>query len=291
VADKPAVPPKIAISFAVVALSFPAIFIRFADTDALAISFLRFFFAALILWPLFGWKVPGAWRSLDVIDRWRVISAGTFLGIHMFSWVAAVNATTIASAAFLIILQPLIVAVLGHFLLKERINSWVVWAVGLTIIGTALINSGDLQFGPSYLRGDFLAIIGAAFAAFYLLAGRSVRQKIDIMPYITLIYTIAAFVLLPICLIMRTPLFGLTNEAYFWILMLALVPTLIGHSTFNWALRYLKAFTVNISLVVEPIGATLMAWFFFKEQPSAMLYPGAALLISSLFLAFRGDKA
>ncbi|MBU0517377.1 DMT family transporter [bacterium] len=282
--------PKIAISVAVVALSFPAIFIRFANSDPLAISFLRFFFVSLLLWPIAGWKVPAAWRLLDVKDRWRVVSAGIFLGIHMYFWVTAVNTTTIASAAFLIMTQPLIVAAVGHFVLKERIDKWIAWAMGLTLLGAALINGGDLQIGARYLWGDLLAIVGAAFAGFYLLAGRSVRQKIDILPYITLVYSVAAGILLPVCLIVGTPLFSLTQGAYFWIVMLALVPTLIGHSTFNWALRYLKAFTVNISIVVEPIGATLMAWFFFREQPSMMLYPGAALLIAALYLAFKGDR-
>jgi drug/metabolite transporter (DMT)-like permease len=102
---------------------------------------------------------------------------------------------------------------------------------------------------------------------------------------------VSAVVLLPVCLIVGAPLLTLPGKTYFWCLMLALIPTLIGHSLFNWALRYLKAFTVNIGIVVEPIGATIMAWFIFQEQPSTMLYPGAALLIAALILAFRGEEA
>jgi drug/metabolite transporter (DMT)-like permease len=288
--DKPFLPPKLGLAFAVTALSFPAIFIRFADTDPLAIAFLRLFLAAIILIPFSLRRVCLTWKDLDNKDRWRVISAGMFLGIHMLLWVTSVTKTTVASAAFLIITQPLMVAVLAHFLLAERINRWVAYAIILTLLGAALINGGDIQFGAQYLWGDFLALLGAMFGAFYLLAGRSIRPKVHIIPYVTLIYGIAALTLLPICIILQTPLTSLSKNAYFWIMMLTLIPTLIGHSMYNWALRYLRVFTVNIGIVVEPIGATLMAWFFFREQPSLMLYHGALLLIAALILAFRGEK-
>lgn len=288
---KPAFPPKIGLAIAVITLSVPAIFIRLAQTDGLTIAFLRLLAASVILWPIAGRKVLPSWRALNSADRWKVTAAGFFLGMHMFLWVTAVTKTTIASAAFLIITQPIMVAVFAHFLLAERINRWTVFAVGATILGTLLMGGGDLQLGASYLWGDFLALLGAALAGFYLLAGRSVRRKIDILPYITLVYSISALVLLPFALLAGSPLFSLPKTAYFWILMLALIPTLVGHSLFNWALRYLKAFTVNISIVVEPIGATILAWVIFREQPSTLLYPGAILLMVALLLAFRGEKA
>jgi drug/metabolite transporter (DMT)-like permease len=288
--NQPAFPPKAALAIAVVTLSVPAIFIRLAQADGLTIAFLRLFTASLILWPIAGRQVVPAWIALSRADRWKVIAAGFFLGMHMFLWVTAVTKTTIASAAFLIITQPILVAVFAHFLLAEKINRWTVYAVMATLLGTALMGGGDLQLGKSYLWGDFLAFTGAALAGFYLLAGRSVRRKIEILPYITLIYTISAFSLLPFTLVARSPLFSLTLNSYFWILMLALIPTLIGHSLYNWALRYLKAFTVTVSIVVEPIGAALLAWFIFKEQPTPLLYPGALLLVVALLLAFHGEK-
>ncbi len=289
--NTPAIPPRLGISIAVVAFAFPAIFIRLADADPLAIAFLRLFFAALILWPLSLNKAVSAWKLMNRKDRWRVIAAGVFLGVHMFLWVTAVTKTTIASASFLIITQPLIVAVLAHFLMGEKINRWASYAIVLTLFGVGVINGGDLELGPEYLWGDFLALLGAIMAAFYLLVGRSVRPRVELLSYITIVYTFSALVLLPICILAGTPLFSLTGKAYFWIIMLTLIPTLIGHSLYNWALRYLKAFTVNISIVVEPLGATAMAWFFFREQPSRMFYLGAFLLVLALFLAFKGEEA
>ena len=286
----PPIPPKIGLAIAVIALSFPAIFIRLAQADGLSIAFLRLTFASLILWPLAARKVIPAWKALDHSERWRVLSAGLFLGFHMFFWVTSVTKTTIASASFLFLTMPVLVALLAHFLLAERINRWVTFAIILMFAGSILVGGGDLELGRSYLWGDFLAFLGAVFSALYLLAGRSVRRKIDLLPYIALIYSISALVLLPICLLVKSPLLSLPANTYFWCVMLALIPTLIGHSLFNWALRYLKAFTVNASIVVEPIGASLMAWLIFREQPSTLLYPGAALLVIALLLAFRGEE-
>jgi len=286
----PRLPPHLGIGIAVIALSFPAIFIRLAQADGLTIAFLRLTFASLVLWPFAFRSIPKAWREISPSERLRVIAAGVFLGIHLLLWITAVLKTTIASAAFLVITQPIIVAILAHFLLKERLNRWVVAALFLTLLGTALINMGDLTLKPEYLWGDFLALMGSVMAAFYLLAGRSVRRKIRLLPHITIVYSSAALVLLPICIITQAPIFSLSARTYFWCLMLTLIPTMIGHTLFNWALRYLKAFTVNASIIVEPIGATILAWFIFKEQPSSWLYPGALLLIVALILAFRGEE-
>ncbi len=273
-----------------IALSFPAIFIRLAEADPRSIALVRLSFASLILLPFTARQLRPAWTALTKAERWRVLAAGVFLGVHLLLWITAVTLTTIASAAFLVIIQPIMVAVLGHFLLQERLNPMVIVALILTVIGSALINVGDLHLKPEYLWGDFLALLASVMAALYLLAGRSVRTKIRLLPYVTLVYSVAALTLLPICLCTGAPLFTLSGNAYFWCLMLALVPTLIGHSLFNWALRYLKAFTVNSSIIVEPIGATLMAWFLFQEQPSLWLYPGALLLMIALLFSFRGES-
>jgi drug/metabolite transporter (DMT)-like permease len=289
--NNPTFPPKLAIAIAVTAMCVPAIFIRLAQADSLSIAFLRLAMAAVLLWPVAGRRVIPCMRVLTLPERRRTIAAGVFLGAHMFLWVTAVTKTTVASASFLIITQPILVAVLAHFLLQERLNRWVVAALFLTLGGSALINVGDLDLGAEYLWGDFMALLSAVMAAFYLLAGRSVRTRIPLLPYITVVYSVSALTLLPFCLLTDVPLLTLHSAAYFWILMLALIPTLIGHSLFNYALGYLKAFTVNASIVFEPIGATILAWMIFHEQPSIWLYPGAALLALSLVLAFRGEES
>jgi drug/metabolite transporter (DMT)-like permease len=289
--NRPVFPPKLGIAIAVTAMCVPAIFIRLAKADSLSIAFLRLAVSGLLLWPFAGAKVISAMKLLNSSERWRVIAAGAFLGLHMYLWVASVTKTTIASSSFLVITQPVFVAVLAHFFLQERLNRWVIGALVLTIIGSGVINMGDLQLGSTYLWGDFLALVSSVLAALYLVTGRSVRRRISLLPYITVVYSISALVLLPIVIATGAPVFSLSAKAWFWIAMLALIPTLIGHSLFNYALGYLKAFTVNASIVIEPIGATLLAWIIFREQPSFWLYPGAWLLALALILAFRGEEA
>ncbi len=297
--NQPKFSPALGIGIAVIALSFPAIFIRLANQEAatetsnlgFSLAFWRLAIASAILWPIAGKSVKPAFLELKAAERWQVLAAGAFLGIHLALWITSVLKTTVASASFLVITQPVFVAVLAHFLLQERLNRWSIIALFLTLAGSGLINFGDLELGAEYLWGDFLALIAAIMVAFYYLAGRSVRRNIRILPYITLVYSVAALVVLIFCLAAGSPLISLPPKMYFWCLMLALIPTLIGHSLFNWALRYLKAFTVNASIIVEPLGATIMAWVFFREQPNAWLYPGAVLLIAALLFAFRGERA
>jgi drug/metabolite transporter (DMT)-like permease len=266
-AGRPAFPPKAVLFVAVTALSFPAIFIRLAQADPLSIAFLRLAFAAAILLPIAGGRIKPALAALSPADRRRVAAAGIFLGIHLVLWITSVTKTTVASAAFLVITQPVMIAVLAHFFLRERMNRWVVWALLLTLAGSGLINFGDLSLQSQYLWGDFLALLSSLMAALYLLAGRSVRPQIRLLPYITIIYSVAALTVLPAVLLAGSPLVTLSGRAYFWIAMMTLVPTLIGHTLYNWALRYLRAFTVNSTIVVEPIVATILAWFLFREQP------------------------
>jgi len=286
---RPALPPKLALFVAVTALSFPAIFIRLADANPLSIAFLRLALASVLLLPVAGHRIVPALAALTGAERRRVAAAGIFLGLHLLLWITSVTLTTVASAAFLVITQPVIIAVLAHFLLRERINRWVAAAVILTLTGSALINFGDLALEPQYLWGDFLALLSSLMAALYLLAGRSVRPKIRLLPYITIIYTVAALTVLPAALLGGAPLTTLSARSYFWIAMMTLVPTLIGHTLYNWALRYLRAFTVNSTIVVEPIVATILAWVLFREIPSPWLYPGAVLLMVALFLGLKSE--
>jgi drug/metabolite transporter (DMT)-like permease len=137
--------------------------------------------------------------------------------------------------------------------------------------------------------GDALALVGALAAAGYLLIGRQLREKISLIPYVFVVYGMAAVVLVILMFASgRSPL-GHSPQAYFWILMLALVPQLLGHSTFNWALRYLSAAYVSITLLGEPIGSAFLAYFLLSEVPSGLMVFGAILILLGILVASRSE--
>jgi drug/metabolite transporter (DMT)-like permease len=127
-------------------------------------------------------------------------------------------------------------------------------------------------------------------AAGYLLVGRKIRTKIELIPYIFVVYGIAAVVLIAIMLGLGESPLGLPPLAYLWFLLLALLPQLFGHSTFNWALKYLPASFVSVTLLGEPIGSTVLAYFIFQETPGWLKIGGAVLILTGIWLAAKGEK-
>jgi len=173
--------------------------------------------------------------------------------------------------------------------------------VGVTVVGLSdscsLVGLSSLQcppvsefLGGSAFLGDLLALAGAFAAAGYLLIGRSLRERMSLIPYIFVVYGMAAVVLVGIMFAAGETPIGYEPQVYFWFLLLALVPQLLGHSTFNWALGYLPAAFVSVTLLGEPIGSALLAYFILGEVPTALMIFGAILILIGIAVASRQDK-
>jgi drug/metabolite transporter (DMT)-like permease len=146
----------------------------------------------------------------------------------------------------------------------------------------------DLVTGEPFL-GDMLALVGAWMAAGYVLIGRRLRTQMSLVPYIFLVYGVAAVILITIMLVAGYSPWGYPPQAYLWLVLLAIIPQLLGHSTFNWALGFLPAAFVAITLMGEPIGSTVLAYILLKETPTAVKIFGAILILSGIFVALRGE--
>jgi drug/metabolite transporter (DMT)-like permease len=138
--------------------------------------------------------------------------------------------------------------------------------------------------GEAFL-GDVLALAGAVAGAGYILIGRRLREKMSLVAYIFMVYGMAAVILIAVMFTAGESPLGQPPQAYFWVLLLALVPQLLGHSTFNWALRYLSAAYVSVTLLGEPIGSAILAYFILDEIPSGLMVIGAILILVGIFIA------
>jgi drug/metabolite transporter (DMT)-like permease len=132
------------------------------------------------------------------------------------------------------------------------------------------------------MKGDLLALAGAIAAAGYLLIGRVVRKRLALLPYITLTYGTAACVLIGLMFLRGHAPFGYSPVTYLWFILLALLPQLLAHSSYNWALRYLPAAVVSLTLLGEPVGSTILAYFFLSEIPTLLRLAGAVLILVGL---------
>jgi drug/metabolite transporter (DMT)-like permease len=305
--SQPRFNPVLVLTLAILAASTSSIFIRYAQRDAasLVIAAFRLSFATLILLPLPGIRRSRAEGVSSRKQLGLVLISGLLLAIHFATWISSLEYTSVASSVVLVQTSPLFVALFSPLLLQEipRPTAWIGMLIALT--GGVLIAGGDLcSAGPlldclnsqglansRVLLGDGLALVGGLSGAGYLMAGRRLRRRMDLLPYITWVYGSAAAALLALVAIMRLPLTGYRPETYLLFLLLAIFPQLLAHSGYNWALRYLPAALVSISLLGEPIAAALLALLLLGEMLPILRIFGAALVLSGIILAFRNKPA
>ena len=298
-------PSKVFITLAILggilAVSTSSIFIRFANQDApsLAIAAYRLTLANLILAPLALTRYRYELSRLTRREILLGLLSGFFLALHFATWISSLAYTSVASSVVLVTTTPLWVALLSPLILKEPSGKPVIIGMLLSLLGGIIVGLSDscawqnglicpplatFIHGTAFL-GDFLALCGACMAAGYLMIGRSLRAKMSLIPYIFVVYGMAALVLLVILFFSGERSFGFQPVTYVWLLLLALVPQLLGHSTFNWALRYLPASLVSVTLLGEPIGSTFLAYFILKESPTLLKIAGAVFILSGIYIA------
>ena len=293
----------IAIMGGILAVSTASIFTRFAQvyTSSIVIAAMRLTFASLILAPIALTRHRTEIRSVKRGDLLLGVFSGIFLALHFASWISSLEYTSVASSVVLVTTTPLWVALLSPLVLKEPISRLVVMGMVLALLGGILIGLADAcrwqngfscstmadYFQGQAFWGNFLALAGAWMAAGYLLIGRRLRAKLSLVPYIFIVYGISAGVLLALMVLSGQSALHLPAAAYVWMLLLAIIPQLLGHSTFNWALKYLPASMVAITLLGEPIGSTILAFIILDETPSSAELVGAVLILAGIYLASR----
>lgn len=277
--------PYLVLMIGVLIVSTAAIMIRSAQQlgiNSLTIAAGRLGFAALLLTPL-AWSQAGA--ELQRIQRrdwlWG-LGSGVFLAIHFATWISSLAYTSVASSTALVATNPIFVALASWLILRERLT-WSVWlGVLLTVLGSILIGFSDTGgSGTNPLLGDLLALLGAICGSGYFLVGRNLRTRLSILPYIWVVYTTAAVILLIWMLLAGSTLIGLDPQVYLLLLGLAIGPQLLGHTAFNWSIKYLSATIVTVAILGEPVGSALLALLLLPDQTlqPLQLVGGAVLLV------------
>jgi drug/metabolite transporter (DMT)-like permease len=304
---KPPVPPYVAIFFGILAVSTAAIFIRLAQgsVPSLVIAAYRMTLASLILAPVALTRHRDDLKRLNRKEFGLAILSGTFLAFHFAAWITSLEYTTVASSVVLVTTSPLWVGLLSPLVLREPLRRSVLIGLLIALIGSIVVGLSDTCrwigaglacptlasfFQGRAFVGDLLALVGAFTAAGYLLIGRSLRSNMALMTYTFLVYGIAAVVLVVAVFATGLQPWGFPPNALLWLLALAIFPQLIGHSTFNWALRYLSAAFVSISLLGEPIGSTILAFLFLGEVPTMVKITGAILIFAGIVIASRVER-
>lgn len=274
----------------VVAVSFASIFIRLAEAPPLIIAAYRLSLASLVIGPVALIRSGQELRALSRRDLFYLVTAGVFLALHFGLWIASLAYTTVASSVILVTMSPLLVGLSSHLLGMDRVTKWMLGGILLSVVGSVVIGYGDFALGGRALWGDILALGGAVMVTGYLLAGRRLRQGLSLLPYISLTYSVAAAVTVVFCLLTGQQFTGYSSTTYLMFLLLALVPQVIGHSAFNWALGYLSAPFISITILGEPVGATILAYLILNEVPTLLKIAGGVMILSGIYLASRRER-
>jgi drug/metabolite transporter (DMT)-like permease len=288
----------IVLAGAVAVVSTASILIRLAQAEgasSLTIAAVRLGLAAVILAP-FAWQK--ARREIMRLGRRELglcLLSGLFLAIHFWTWISSLEYTSVASSAALVTTNPLWVGLASAVLLRERPAPIALAGIAITVAGSVLIfaadSGGSERTATNPLLGNALALVGAISASGYLLVGRALRARISLTAYVWLAYTVAAMLLGAALAASGTALATLSVPAWGFMALLAIGPQLAGHTAFNWAVRRLTATFVAIAILGEPVGAAILAWFFFKEGFTAPQLFGFAMLLAGIFVAARGEKS
>jgi drug/metabolite transporter (DMT)-like permease len=284
--------PYLGVGLGIATTSTAAILIRLAQVGAhsLVIAAWRLTLATLILAPITLSTRRSELRGLTRRDWSNALVSGLLLAVHFGTWITSLAYTSVAASVVLVSTYPIFVGLASHLLLRERLSRKMVVALLVATAGSMLIGLGDLGDSPHRLWGDVLALVGGISGAGYFLIGRRLRARLSLLTYVFPVYGTAAVGLMAVMLASGLPRVPQQPQAWLWILLMALGPQILGHSSLNWALRYLSATYVTIATLAEPISSALLAWGLLGERPALWAVVGGALTLAGIAVASHTER-
>jgi drug/metabolite transporter (DMT)-like permease len=290
--DKPFIHPYLALFLGVVAVSTSAIFVKLTSAPAPVIATYRLIFSALLTLPFLLWNRGVLTEIRQLTRKQWLLSAlsGAFLASHFLLWFESLNYTSVASSTVLVTLQPLFSFIGGYFLFGEKLRPLALSGGLLAIVGSFVIGWGDFRVGGMALWGDILALLGAVTVTAYWLIGQYVRQSISSFAYTLVVYTITSLLLLAYDLSLGYELTGYPSSDWLWFFCLALFPTLLGHSIFNWIIKWLNTTTISMGILGEPVGTAILAYFILGEVVTLPQWVGGLIILFGIYLFIRYNQ-
>lgn len=283
--DKPPIHPYIILLIGVLSISTAAIFVKLAgDAPASIIAFYRLLMAVIIMAPYVLWNHLDEIKQITRKDWGLALISGVFLAFHFILWFQSLNYTSVASSVVLVSLQPIFAFIGTYIFFKERFTVGAVMSLFITITGSVIIGWGDLQLSGLALFGDILALAGAMMVTGYFLLGQNLRKRLSLMSYTFIAYGMASVTLLFYNIIFSYSFTGYDGSQWLIFLFLAIIPTFFGHSLFNWTLRWLSTSTISMAVLLEPIGASLLALWILNEAITWTQWLGGSIVLFGLMM-------
>jgi drug/metabolite transporter (DMT)-like permease len=285
--NKPFINPYAALLIGAFAIASSAIMVKLSHAPAGVIATYRLLFTVLLMTPIMLWSYRQELLTITRRDWMFSALSGFFLAIHFVLWFESLNYTSVASSVVLVTLQPLFTFVGGYYFFKEKLDFKAILGSMLAILGSVIICWGDFRLGGMAMFGNILALLGAMMVSGYWLFGQSVRQRLSLMTYTYVVYGTSTGFLFLYVLLVQQPLFPYPSSEWLLFLGLAIFPTLLGHSVFNWALKWFSATMISMAILFEPIGAAILAYFILGEIVVWTQWLGGAIILAGIYLFIR----
>jgi len=266
-----------------VSISFAGPITSIINLPSVAIAFIRLSLSFIMLLPFFLRNIiRGEIPDRRLLEYSLVASA--FLALHFLFWITSLKYTTVTSSVVLVTTNPLFVSIFSYLFIREKPKKGFIYAILLVLIGGIIISSQE-SISNKNLLGNGLALLGAVMASLYIITGRKVRQTYSLTNYTSTLYFFTSIILFGVCIFTRTDITGYDSSSYLLILFLALVPQLLGHNAFNWALKYTSPTFISILILFEPIGATIISYLLFGYIPSIFEIIGSILILIGIIVS------
>jgi len=276
----------LAIGIAMVSVSWASIFIKWSESPPFVIAAYRLAFTCLLLMPymLLSGGFSGILR-FDRRDLVLILTSGVALSFHFGLWIVSMTLTLVPTSVILVTSHPLFVAGVSHFLLNEKVKRIAVVGIVIAFSGVVLISLSDLGAQTDDLVGDMLAFAGGICAGIYFLSGRIARQRVSLGPYVFSVYGISAALLFVGAGAAGDEIVVTSTHEILLFLVMAIVPSILGHTMFNYALKTVPAHVISASVLAEPVGASILVFLLLPEEiPGPWIVIGGALVIIGLYI-------
>jgi drug/metabolite transporter (DMT)-like permease len=288
---EPKMNPYAALVVGVISVSASAIFVKLCASSSGVIAFYRLFFSVIIMLPIFlTKKYVSEVRHITKKDWLFSAIAGILLAFHFILWFESLNYTSVASSTVLVTLQPLFAFLGTFFFFKEKLSAKAIACGIIAVIGSFIISWGDFRISGAALFGDILSLIACAFVTGYLLFGQTVRKRLSLITYTFVVYFMSSITLLIYVLLGKQSVFPEKTTDWIYFVLLALIPNLLGHTLFNWSLKWLSTSTISMAILFEPVGATFLAYFILKEYVFFSQIIGGLIVIVGISLFIIDER-
>ncbi|MFD2264837.1 DMT family transporter [Lacibacterium aquatile] len=281
--------PLLALFAGACCIAMAPIFVRLSEVGPTATAFWRVFLPipVLLLWTVLERR--GVHSSPDN-RAWRaMVLAGIAFAADLGFWHLSVKWTSVANATLLPNLMPVYMAVIGFCFLGERYSLRFLAGLALAVGGAIVLMGGSFTVKPEQLAGDVIAIGTAAFYCAYLLYVKKARQWVGTGRIMLISAIVSAVILLPVALAFGETIMPQTSYGWSVVLGLAFFTHAAGQGLIGWSLAHLPATFSAVGLLIQPVGAALIAAAMLGEPLTAWTISGGIIVLTGILMARKGS--